>query len=249
MRKGDELQGKVALVTGGSRNIGRGVARALAAAGASVMVNASKSEDEARETVGLLEADGGKAAYHMADVTDPDAVDALVAATVARFGRLDVLSINQTLRASQRIEDMTYEDFRRVVAVTLDGTFLCCKAAIPHLVDAGGGAIVMMGGQSGVTGTARGAHVAAAKSALAGLTKALARELADRHITVNCVHPFVIDTARVAPGDHSRAGATTPIGRLGTVEEVAGFVRLVCGPEGSFITGQNIFLNGGSYMP
>src|SRR5437870_3664085 len=124
MRKGDELQGKVALVTGGSRNIGRGVARALAAAGAAVMVNASKSEDEARETVALLEAEGAKAGYHMADVTDPEAVDALLAATLARFGRLDVLSINQTLRASQRIEDMTYEDFRRVVAVSLDGAFL-----------------------------------------------------------------------------------------------------------------------------
>lgn len=249
MRKGDELEGKVALVTGGSRNIGRGVAQALAAAGARVMVNASKSEDEARETVALIEGGGGTAAYYMADVTIPDAVTAMVDATVNRFGRLDILSINQTLRAQAPIEELSFEEFRRVVSVSLDGAFLCCKAVVPHLVKAGGGAIVMMGGQSGVTGTPRGSHVSAAKSALVGLTKALAKELAGRHITVNCVHPFVIDTARVAPGDHARGTATPPIGRLGTVDEVAGFVRLLCGPEGSYITGQNIFINGGAYMP
>jgi len=249
MRKGDELQGKVALVTGGSRNIGRGIARALAAAGAAVMVNASRSETEALETVALIETDGGSAGHFMADVTDPAAVELLVEATVGRFGRLDILSINQTLRASTKIEDMSYDEFRRVVAVSLDGAFLCVKAALPHLFAAGSGSIVMMGGQSGVTGLARGAHIAAGKSALAGFAKALAHELAPRRITVNCVHPYVIDTARVAPGDHTREGQSTPIGRFGTVEEVAAFVRLLCGPDGSYITGQNIFLNGGAFMP
>ena len=247
--KSDELAGKVALITGGSRNIGRGVAQALAAAGASVMVNANKSEHEARETVQVLESNGGKAAYHMADVTDPDAVDALVAETLRQFGRLDILSINQTLRSQGPIESLSYAEFRRVVAVTLDGAWLCCKAAVPHLTTAGGGSIVIMGGQAAVTGAADRSHLSAAKTGLVGLTKALAKELASRHITVNCIHPFEIDTARVAPGDYARGPDRTPIGRLGRVEEVAGLVRLLCGPEGGYITGQNIFVNGGSFMP
>jgi 3-oxoacyl-[acyl-carrier protein] reductase len=248
-RQDNDLDGKVALITGGSRNIGRGVARALAAGGARVMVNARSSESELRETVVQVTADGGAADSYLADVTDPAAVTAMVAATVQRFGRLNVLSINQTLRASSPIEELSYEEFRRVVAVTLDGTWLCCKEVVPHLVEAGGGAIVIMGGQSAVTGSPGGSHVSAAKTGLMGLTRALAKELAGRHITVNCVHPFMIDTARVAPGDHARGPNPPPVGRLGTVEEVAGFVRLLCGPEGGFITGQNIFLNGGAHMP
>src|SRR5581483_1337807 len=102
-------------------------------------------EDEARETVELIASEGGAAAYCMADVADPAAVDAMVAETVRRFGRLDVLSINQTLRAQSPIERLSYEEFRRVVAVTLDGTWLCCKAVVPPMTEAGGGAIVIMG--------------------------------------------------------------------------------------------------------
>src|SRR5438105_4408612 len=170
MGKDNDLEGKVALITGGSRNIGRGVALALAAGGARVMVNASKSEEEARETVGLIEKEGGEAGYFMADVTEASAVEAMLAATVSRFGRLDILSINQTLRASAPIEEISYEEFRRVVAVTLDGTWLCCKAAVPHLTAAGGGAIVMMGGQAAITGSRACSHVSAAKDGLRGLT-------------------------------------------------------------------------------
>jgi 3-oxoacyl-[acyl-carrier protein] reductase len=244
-----ELAGKVALITGGSRNIGRGVARALAAGGASVMVNASKSEAEAQETVELIRRGGGTAAYCMADVTDPRAVEALVSETVRRFGRLDLLSINQTLRASAPIERLPYSEFRRVVEVSLDGTWLCCKAAAPHVASAGGGSIVIMGGTRGVMGSPGGSHVSAGKSALVGLTRSLARELADRRITVNCIHPVLIDTARVAPGDAQRGHETTLIGRMGTVDEVAALVRFLCGPDGGYITGQNIFVNGGVYMP
>jgi 3-oxoacyl-[acyl-carrier protein] reductase len=247
-RRSDELDGKVALVVGGSRNIGRGVARALAAAGASVMVNARASEDEARETVDLIRGEDGVAEYRLADVTDPSAVDRLVADTVRRFGRLDILSINQTLRASASIETISYEEFRRVVAVTLDGTWLCCKAAVPHLTAAGGGAIVMMGGQAAITGSRAGSHVSAAKHGLLGLTRSLSKELADRHITVNLIHPYAIDTERAA-GDHAHENTTTPIGRMGSVDEVAALVRHFCGPAGSYITGQSIFVNGGSFIP
>ena len=105
-----------------------------------------------------------------------------------------------------------------------------------------------MGGTRGITGSPGASHVSSAKSALVGLTRSLARELADRHITVNCVHPFLIDTARLAPGDAPRGAEVPPIGRLGTVEEVAALVRFLCGPDGGFMTGQNIFINGGAYM-
>jgi 3-oxoacyl-[acyl-carrier protein] reductase len=106
-----------------------------------------------------------------------------------------------------------------------------------------------MGGTRGVMGSPGGSHVSAGKSALVGLTRSLARELADRRITVNCVHPVFIDTVRVAPGDAQRGRETTPIGRMGTVDEVAALVRFLCGPDGGYITGQNIFVNGGVYMP
>jgi 3-oxoacyl-[acyl-carrier protein] reductase len=246
--KHTEFQGKVALITGGSRNIGRGVAEMFAAGGARVMVNASKSEDEARAAVRQIESDVGQAAYCLADVSDPEAVTRLVGETVERFGRIDYLVNNQTLRAMSPIESITYADWRRVIGVILDGMFLTCQAVIPHMLDAGGGAIVNMGGQSAVTGTRRGAHVSAAKMGVVGLTKSLALELADRHITVNCVHPWLIDTARAA-GDHGRAGGTPPVGRMGEVEEVTALVRLLCGPHGGYITGQSIYINGGGYMP
>jgi 3-oxoacyl-[acyl-carrier protein] reductase len=246
--RGTDLQGKVALVVGGARNIGRGVALALAAGGASVVVNTRSSEEAATETVGLIEKDGGIAICHIADVTDPEAVTAMVSAAVERFGRLDILVNNQTLRASSPIEQLSYDEWRRVLGTILDGSFLCARAVVPHMVEAGGGAIVMMGGLHGFIGGRNSAHVSAAKNGLVGLTKALARELADRHITVNCVHPFLIDTERV-DGAPRASDHPPPVGRLGTVEEVAGMVRLLCGPEGGYITGQSIHMNGGSFMP
>jgi 3-oxoacyl-[acyl-carrier protein] reductase len=220
----------------------------FAAGGARVMVNADKSTDEARESVRLIEAAGGQAAYCMADVSDPAAVARLVDETVNLFGRVDYLVNNQTLRATSAIESITYEDWRRVIGVILDGMFLTAQAVIPHMLAVGGGAIVNMGGQSAVQGSRRGAHVSAAKMGVVGLTRSLALELADRHITVNCIHPWLIDTERAA-GDHGRGGGTPPVGRLGEVEEVTALVRLLCGPHGGYITGQSIFINGGGYMP
>ena len=246
--RGDDLEGKVALVTGAARNIGRGIAMSLAAGGASVVVNANTSVEAAEETVRLIEDEGGSASCYVADVTDPASVDAMFDDTARRYGRLDCLVINQTLRASSPIEKLTYDEWRRVTSVILDGSFLCARAAVPHLTAAGGGAIVTMGGLHGFTGGRNSAHVTAAKNGLLGLTKALAHELADRRITVNCVHPFLVDTERGA-GEPRRGGHAPPIGRLGTVEEVAAMVRLLCGPDGGYITGQSIHMNGGGLIP
>jgi 3-oxoacyl-[acyl-carrier protein] reductase len=247
-----ELSGKVALVTGGARNIGRAIARALAAGGADVMVSALHPHEDVDETVRDVEAAGGRGASHIADVTDPDAVAAMVAATVARFGRLDMLVNNAAIRPEQTFATMSFAEWRQVLAVILDGAFLCSHACVAHLAKAGRGSIVNIGGETGHRGAAGRAHVVAAKAGLAGFTKALALDLAPQQITVNCVVPGRIDTVRAAPaspGQHVHRPAVPPIGRLGQPEEVAAMVRMLCGPDARYITGQAIHVNGGGYLP
>ena len=251
MTKERELEGKVALVTGGARNIGRAIARELAAAGAAVMVNANTSREDAEQTVSLIRSEGGKAALHIADVTDAKAVGALVAATEKEFGRLDVLVNNAAIRAETAFAGMKLEDWRRVLSVVLDGAFLCAQASLPHMARAGGGAIVNIGGLTAHTGAAGRAHVVAAKAGLIGLTRALALELAPQGITVNCVVPGTIETLRGLPGAPERPAdrqALPPAGRRGEPAEVAAAVRFLCGPGARYITGQALHINGGGYM-
>jgi 3-oxoacyl-[acyl-carrier protein] reductase len=249
MRPGDELAGKVALVTGGARNIGRAIARSLAAGGASVMVNAKSSRAEAEKTVQMI---GANAAVHIADVTKPDEVQALVDATVKRFGRLDFLVNNAAVRYETPFSSMKFEEWRQVLAIVLDGAFLCARSALPHMISAGGGTIVNIGGQTGHKGAAERAHVITAKAGLAGMTKALAMDLAPHKITVNCVVPGTIESQRGLPGVPDRPAhrlTVPPIGRRGEPEEIAAMVRMLCGPDARYITGQSIHLNGGGFMP
>jgi 3-oxoacyl-[acyl-carrier protein] reductase len=249
LRPGDELAGKVALVTGGARNIGRAIARALAAGGAAVMVNARTSRAEAEKTVEMI---GARADLHLADVTRPEQVQALVEATVKRFGRLDLLVNNAAVRYENAFSAISYDEWREVLGVVLDGAFLCAQAAAPHLIRAGGGTIVNIGGQTGHRGATERAHVIAAKAGLAGLTKALALDLAPHRITVNCVVPGTIESQRGLPGAPERPAhrrALPPIGRRGEPEEVAAMVRMLCGPDARYITGQAIHVNGGGYLP
>jgi len=252
MTPGHELEGKVALVTGGARNIGRAICRALAAGGASVMINANSSLADAEETRALIEADGGRAAVHIADVTDPEAVAAMVAATVARFGRLDMLVNNAAIRAETPFGEIAYAEWQRVIRTILDGAFLSTQACLPHLIQSGAGAVVNIGGQTGHKGAAGRAHVIAAKSGLAGLTKGLSLDLAPSNITVNCVVPGPIDTVRGLPGAPERPAhrnAPPPIGRRGQPGEIAAMVRMLCGPDARYITGQSIHINGGGWLP
>jgi len=249
LRRGDELAGKVALVTGAARNIGRAIARSLAAGGAAVMVNARTSRAEAEKTVEMI---GSNCALHIADVTKPEEVKALVEATVKRFGRLDFLVNNAAVRYETAFSSITFEEWRQVLAIVLDGAFLCAQAALPHLVRAGGGTIVNIGGQTGHKGAAERAHVITAKSGLAGMTKALALDLAPHQITVNCVVPGTIESQRGLPGVPDRPAhrrAPPPIGRRGEPEEIAAMVRMLCGPDARYITGQAIHVNGGGYLP
>lgn len=249
MRSGTELAGKVALVTGAARNIGRAIARSLAAGGAGVMVNARTSRAEAEKTVEII---GSNAALHIADVTKPDEVRALVDATVKRFGRLDFLVNNAAVRYETAFSAMSFQEWKEVLSIVLDGAFLCAQAALPHLINAGGGTIVNIGGQTAHKGASERAHVITAKAGLAGLTKALALDLAPHQITVNCVVPGTIESQRGLPGAPERPAhrrAPPPIGRRGEPEEIAAMVRMLCGPDARYITGQAIHVNGGGYLP
>jgi 3-oxoacyl-[acyl-carrier protein] reductase len=247
----NELHGKVALVTGAGRNIGRAIALELAAAGAAVVVNARASRADAEATLAAIKSAGGDGAAHLADVTDRQAVDAMVQAAVARFGRLDLLVNNAAVREETPFAELKPADWQRVLAVVLDGAFHCAQACLPHLARAGG-AIVNIGGMTAYKGAEGRAHVVAAKAGLAGLTRALALELAPRDLTVNCVVPGTIDTVRGLPGAPERPAhrqALPALGRRGSVEEVASAVRFLCGPGARYITGQSLHVNGGGFMP
>ena len=252
MRPGDDLAGKVALVTGGARNIGRAISRALAAGGATVMINDNTSREAGEETVAMIQKAGGKAALCMGDITDPKAVKHLVDETIKQFGRIDMVVSNAAIRAETPFEKISYEEWKRVISTVLDGAFLVSQAALPHLIKAGGGALVYTGGMTGHKGALHRSHVVAAKGGLAAMTKAVAHDLAEYNITVNCVVPGPIDTVRGLPGaperpDHRK---TLPlIGRRGQPQEIAAMVRMLCGPDARYITGQSIHVNGGVLMP
>ena len=244
-----ELEGRVALVTGASRNIGRAIALALADAGAAVIVNARTAIDEAKAVAKEIESRGGRALVAMADVTDEDAVNEMVRASMAAFGRLDILVNNAAVRDVRRIDEIDFAAWRRITGIILDGAFLTTKASLAGLRASGAGAIVNIGGMSGHTGIAGRPHVIAAKLGLVGLTRGLAHDLAPDSITVNCVVPGLIDTKRGAS-----AGGKSPhlrqalVGNHGTPEDVAGVVRFLAGPRARFITGQDWHVNGGAYL-
>lgn len=246
------LAGKVALVTGGVRRIGRAIALALAEEGAAVVINARSSSDEAKDAAAEVAKKGVRSKAILADVSDETSVTAMMAEIVKEFGRLDILVNNAGIRKDAAFTEMTLADWRAVMSAILDGAFLCSRAAIPHMLKAGGGTIVNIGGLTAHTGAVGRAHVSAAKAGLVGLTKALAVEFADRGITVNCVAPGKIGGRRSTTSGKGGAvpgGGRPLVGREGTFEEVAQMVRTLCVPTGRYITGQTIHVNGGLYLP
>jgi 3-oxoacyl-[acyl-carrier protein] reductase len=244
-----ELEGRVALVTGASRNIGRAMALSLARGGAAVIVNARVSVDEAKAVVAEIEAGGGKAMALVADVTDEGAVNAIVQEALKRFGRLDILVNNAAVRGVSTIDAIDPAEFRRISGIILDGAFICVKACLAALRASGQGAIVNIGGMSGHTGAKGRPHVIAAKMGLVGLTRALAHDLAGDSITVNCVVPGLVETVRTATsGAHSAHADDNLVGRRGRPEEIAAAVRFLAGPDARYITGQDWHVNGGAYL-
>ncbi|MBK17528.1 MAG: short-chain dehydrogenase [Rhodospirillaceae bacterium] len=242
----NELEGMAAIITGSTGNIGSTIAKTLANAGAKVVINARTSADKAAEIVKEIEDSGGRAIACLADVTDEDQVQNMVDTAVAEFGRLDILINNVGPPSSGPVTEITYDEWRHFMATKLDSAFLCIKASIPHLAKHERGVIINIGASSAHTGNPNRAVDVAAKMGLAGLTGALAVELAEQSITVNCV----------APGRIARPGAISPhfqskpipMGREGTPEEFSETVRFLCGPQSRYTTGQTLHVNGGWYV-
>ncbi len=243
-----ELEGRVALVTGASRNIGRAIAVALGSGGASVLVHAGRDRDAAQETADLVRQAGGQAAVSLSDVATEEGPGKAVDAALAAFDKLDIVVANAAIRPEASIDTVTFEDWRRVMAISLDSAFLLTKAALPALRKSDQGAVVLIGGMSGTSGARDRIHVVAAKAGLTGFGKALAHDLGQDGITVNIVSPGLIETKRVGAEPAHHAGKTNPLGRRGTPEEIAAAVRMLAGPSARYITGQTLHVNGGALM-
>ncbi|MCZ4312122.1 SDR family NAD(P)-dependent oxidoreductase [Comamonadaceae bacterium G21597-S1] len=238
---------RAALITGGTRGIGRAVALALARDGMCVAVLSRQRDDDAQRTVAELQACGVDALHLAADVTDEVAVRDSFAAAAARFGAVDTVIHCAGLRSHTALESMSLAHWRDVMATNLDAAFLCSRAALAH-VPAAGGRIVFFSGAAAAVGAPLRAHVAAAKAGVEGLTRSLATELAARRITVNCIAPGIIDTSGSEDGTAltpAMQQLRIPAGRQGRPEEIAAAVRLLVSHEGAYITGQVLHVNGG----
>ncbi len=241
-----KLEGKIALVTGGSRGIGAAIAKRLAADGARVAITYTKGADAAASVVKEIERAGGKAIAIRADAADPDAGKAAVKKAVATFGRLDVLVNNAGTAIPKTFEETTLEDMDRVIDINVRGVFLATQAALKHMKD--GGRIIMIGSAVGERVVVPGlVPYSATKGAVKIFTQGLSREVGSRGITVNNVQPGPIDTdLNPAAGDWAvPQKAATALDRYGHVEEVAALVSFVAGPESSYITGANLTVDGG----
>jgi 3-oxoacyl-[acyl-carrier protein] reductase len=241
-----KLEGKIALITGGSRGIGAAIAKRLAADGAKVAITYTKGADAAASVVKAIERAGGKAIAIQADAADADAVAAAVEKTVATFGRLDVLVNNAGTAIPKAFVETTLEEMDRVLDINVRGVFVATQAALKHMSE--GGRIIMIGSAVGERAVAPGlVPYAATKGAVKMFTQALSRELGSRGITVNNVQPGPIDTdLNPASGDWAvPQKAATALDRYGRVDEIAAMVAFVAGPESSYITGANLTVDGG----
>jgi 3-oxoacyl-[acyl-carrier protein] reductase len=244
-----DLSGKVAIVTGASRGIGRAVAVLLASRGAHVV--AAARGDHAAATWRAIQEAGGRADAVSVDVTGTGSVEAMVGGALERHGRIDILVNNAGIARDQLLLRMKREDWDQVIATNLTAAFACAQAVIKPMIKQRGGRIISIGSVVGQAGNAGQTNYAASKAGLIGFSKALAREVASRNITVNVVAPGLIDTdmtraiADKAQGDWA---AQIPLGRLGATEDVAAAVCFLASDEASYITGQVLAVNGGMYM-
>jgi 3-oxoacyl-[acyl-carrier protein] reductase len=244
------LAGKVALVTGASRGIGRAIALRLAADGARVGLNYQSNTVLAQETADAIQAAGGEAQLFPANVAERAAVDAMVAGVVKHWGRLDILVNNAGITRDGLLLRMGEDDWDAVLDTNLRGAFLCAKAAVRPMLRSGG-RIINISSVVGQTGNAGQTNYAAAKAGLIGFTMALAREVASRNVTVNAVAPGYITTdmtAQIKPEYTERLLQMIPLARLGKPEEVADLVAFLASDRAAYITGQTIRVDGGMVM-
>ncbi len=245
------LSGKVALVTGSARGIGRSIAELFCAEGATVVVNDVGSDAGARETLAALEAAGGKGSVEMFDVSDAAQVDAGVKNILEAHGRIDVLVNNAGITRDNLLLRLSEEDFDAVLRVNLKGTYLLTRVVTRHMMKQRSGRVVNISSVVGMMGNAGQSNYAAAKAGIIGFTKATARELASRNITVNAIAPGFIQTAMTAalPEAVQKAFlAQIPLGRFAEPREVAELALFLASDASSYITGQVVGINGGMYM-
>ncbi len=244
-----KLDGKVALITGSGRNIGRATALKLAGEGAHVVVNARTNQAEADGVAREIRDRGGKALAVLADIAKKDQVDAMVASALSEFGRIDILINNAAIRPHKPFTEVSVHDWEHVRGVVLDGAFYCTQAVIPSMLKSNYGRILFFTGEGAFTGGTGRAHVSAAKMGLVGLARALASEFAAQNIRANVVSPGSIDTRRDNPEwyrGHAPSAAGIPLGRQGHVDEIAATCLFLVSDDGGFITGQTIHVNGGT---
>ncbi len=244
-----DLTGKVAIVTGASRGIGRSVAAMLASRGACVV--AAARGDNAASAVAEIQAAGKLAEIASLEVTDAGSIDAMIGAVLERHGRIDILVNNAGITRDQLMLRMKRDDWDQVIATNLTSAFACSQAVLKPMLKQRSGRIVNISSVIGQTGNAGQTNYAASKAGLIGFSKALARELASRSITVNVVAPGLIETDMTkALTDKAQVdwAAQVPLGRLGTTADVAAAVCFLASDEASYITGQVLAVNGGMYM-
>jgi len=250
----NELDGKVAIITGSTRNIGRSTAEELAKAGAALVINSVQSKDLCDEVVEGIRSRGGRAIPFMADVRDADGVNAMAAAAVKEFGGIDIMVHNAAVRNNTTFEDMTLETFSTTVDISVYGMFNLAKAVLPSMKTRGGGSIIGVGGMSSTRGSPTRSHTMAAKMGLNGFVRGLALDLAQYSIRANQVVVGTYDTVREGnPSSAPRAAlnlnaSNIPLGRLGAPQDMADLSRFVVGPGASYITGQTIHSNGGAFL-
>jgi 3-oxoacyl-[acyl-carrier protein] reductase len=244
-----DLTGKIAIVTGASRGIGRGIASRLAAQGATVI--AAARADNAASAVAEIDAAGGKAEAASLDVTDTAAVEALVSGVIARHGRIDILVNNAGIAKDQLMLRLKREDWDAVIETNLTAAFTCCQAVLRPMIKQRSGRIIMISSVVAQSGNAGQANYAASKAGLIGLAKSLAREIASRNVTVNAITPGLIETEMtkaITDKAHEEWSASIPLGRAGTAADVAAAVCFLASDEAGYITGQVLAVNGGMYM-
>lgn len=246
--QGRELAGKVALITGSARNIGRSIALELARGGAAIAVNTRNSVEDGEKVVQEIRGAGGQAELYVADIGEAKAAKSMVENALKRFGRMDILVLNASVRTEKPFLELSYDEWRTPLSITLDGALYLAQACIPSMLENGGGSVITLGGMTSLSGAARRVHGSVAKHGLVGFTRGIAREFADRGIRANCIAPGQMDTAR-APGRGGRpSDELIPMKRKGGPEEIATTVRFLCSPAASYITGQTIHVNGGQMM-
>ncbi len=243
------LTGQVALVTGASRGIGAAIALELAANGATVVVNYASSEQAAADVVGAIEAAGGRAWAHRANVAEEAEVEAMVKAVLEREGRLDVLVNNAGITRDGLLMRMKTADWQSVIDLNLTGVFLCTRAVSRPMLKARSGRIINITSVVGLCGNAGQANYSAAKAGVIGLTRSNAAEFAARGVTVNAVAPGFIESDMTASLDKEPILKAIPLGRMGSAAEVAGAVRfLAADPSAAYMTGQVLQVDGGMVM-